>query len=53
MLWTIIIVLLVFWTAGVLTAVTLGGFIHLLLLCAYMVLLVQLIVQMGSGRRMV
>jgi hypothetical protein len=47
MLWTIFIVLLVLWLVGLVSSYTLGGFIHLLLLLALVVLLINLI----SGRR--
>ena len=47
MLWTIFVVLLVLWLLGVVSSYTLGGFIHLLLVIALAVLLIQLI----SGRR--
>jgi hypothetical protein len=47
MLWTIFVILLVLWLLGVVTSYTLGGFIHLLLVVALVVLLIQLI----SGRR--
>jgi uncharacterized protein DUF5670 len=47
MLWTIFIILLVLWLLGVVTSYTLGGFIHILLVIALVVLLIQLI----SGRR--
>lgn len=47
MLWTIFVVLLVLWLLGVVSSYTLGGFIHLLLVIALVVLLIQLI----SGRR--
>jgi hypothetical protein len=49
MLWTIFVILLVLWLLGVVSAYTLGGFIHLLLIVAVAVLLIQLI----SGRRVV
>jgi Family of unknown function (DUF5670) len=49
MLWTIFVVLLVLWVLGLVTSYTLGGFIHLLLLVAVAVLLIQLI----TGRRAV
>jgi hypothetical protein len=45
-LWTLIVVLLVLWLLGMLTSVG-GGFVHLLLAIAFVVLLVRLI----SGRR--
>lgn len=47
MLWTIFIILLVLWLLGIVTSYTLGGFIHLLLVIALVVLLIQLI----TGRR--
>ena len=49
MLWTISVILLVLWLLGVVTSYTLGGFIHILLVIALVVLLIQLI----SGRRAV
>jgi len=42
MLWTAFIILLLLWLVGLVTAFTLGGFIHLLLVFALTVLLVQL-----------
>ena len=42
MLWTIFVILLVLWLFGLVSAYTLGGFIHLLLLIAVIVLVVQL-----------
>lgn len=47
MLWTIFVVLLILWLLGVVSSYTLGGFIHILLVIALVVLLIQLI----SGRR--
>jgi Family of unknown function (DUF5670) len=47
MLWTIFVILLVLWLLGLVSSYTLGGFIHLLLLAAVVVLVLQLI----SGRR--
>jgi uncharacterized protein DUF5670 len=49
MLWTIFVILLVLWLLGVVSSYTLGGFIHILLVIALVVLLIQLI----SGRRAV
>ncbi len=43
MLWTIIVVLFVLWALGLATSYTLGGFIHLLLLLAIVVVLVRVI----------
>jgi len=47
MLWTIFVILLVLWLLGVVSSYTLGGFIHLLLVLAVVVLLINLI----TGRR--
>jgi hypothetical protein len=47
MLWTIFVILLVLWLLGLVTSYTFGGFVHILLLCAVVVLVFQLI----SGRR--
>ncbi len=47
MLWTIFVILLVLWLLGLVSSYTLGGYIHLLLLIALVVLILQLI----SGRR--
>ena len=43
MLWTIALVLLVLWAAGLLSSVSMGGFIHLLLVAAVVVVLVRVI----------
>jgi Family of unknown function (DUF5670) len=43
MLWTIFIVLLVLWALGFVSGYAIGGFIHLLLVIAVVVLLIQLI----------
>lgn len=47
MLWTIFVILLVLWLLGLVSSYTLGGFIHLLLVLAVVVLIIQLI----TGRR--
>ena len=47
MLWTIFVVLLVLWLPGLVSSYTMGGFIHILLVLALVVLVIQLI----SGRR--
>jgi len=41
MLWVVFVLLVVLWLLGVATAYTFGGFIHLLLVIALTVLLVQ------------
>ncbi len=43
MIWTIVVVLLVLWLLGIVTSYTLGGFIHILLVIALVVVLVRLI----------
>jgi hypothetical protein len=47
MLWTIFVVLLVLWFLGFVTANTMGGLIHILLVMAVVVLLIRVI----QGRR--
>lgn len=49
MLWTIFVILLVLWLLGLVTSYTLGGFIHVLLLLALVVLVYRII----EGRRIV
>jgi hypothetical protein len=49
MLWTIAVVLMVLWALGLVTSYTMGGFIHLLLVVAIVMVLVNVI----SGRRAV
>jgi len=43
MLWTIAVLLLVLWVIGLVTAYTLGGFIHILLGIAVVVVLIRVI----------
>ena len=47
MLWTIAVILFVLWLLGLVTSYTLGGFIHLLLVLA----LVVIVVRVLQGRR--
>jgi hypothetical protein len=47
MLYTIAVVLLILWALGLVTSTTIGGFIHILLVVAIVMVLVNLI----SGRR--
>lgn len=47
MLWTIFVILLVLWLLGLVSSYTLGGSIHILLVIAIVVLIIQLL----SGRR--
>ena len=49
MLWTIFVILLVLWLLGMVSSYTLGGFIHILLVIAIAVLLINII----TGRRAV
>jgi hypothetical protein len=43
MLWTIFIILLVLWLLGMVSSYTMGGFIHLLLVIAVVVVLIRII----------
>jgi hypothetical protein len=47
MLWTIFVILVVLWLLGMVSSYTLGGFIHLLLIIAIVVVLIRVI----QGRR--
>jgi amino acid permease len=47
MLWTLAVIMLVLWGLGLVTSYTLGGFIHILLVVAVVVVLVRVI----QGRR--
>ena len=47
MLWTLFVILLVLWLLGLVSSYTLGGFIHILLVIAVVVLIINLI----QGRR--
>ena len=49
MLWTIFVILLIMWLLGMVSSYTMGGFIHILLVVALVVLIVELV----SGRRVV
>jgi hypothetical protein len=49
MLWTIFVILLILWLVGLVSGATLGGFIHLVLLLALVVLVINLV----TGRRTV
>ena len=43
MLWTIVVILLVLWLLGLVSSYTLGGFIHVLLVVAIVILVVNLV----------
>jgi hypothetical protein len=49
MLWTIAVILLVLWALGMVSSYTAGGLVHLLLVIAVIVVVLQFI----SGRRSV
>ena len=49
MLWTIAIILIALWLLGLVSAYTLGGFIHVLLVIAVVVVLVRII----QGRKVI
>jgi hypothetical protein len=49
MLWTIFVILLVLWLLGMVSSYTLGGFIHVLLVVAIVIAIIELI----QGRRVV
>lgn len=49
MLWTIAVVLIVLWLLGLVTSYTMGGFIHVLLVVAVIVVLLRVI----QGRKVV
>lgn len=43
MLWTVAVVLLILWASGLVTSYTMGGFIHILLVVAIVMVLVRVI----------
>ena len=47
MLWTICVILIILWLLGMVTSTTMGGLIHILLVVAIVLVLVNVI----SGRR--
>jgi hypothetical protein len=47
MLWTLALVLLVLWALGLVSSVTMGGFVHVLLVAAVVLVIVRVI----QGRR--
>ncbi len=48
-MWLIIAILLVLWLLGLITKYTLGGFLHILLIIAIILLIIRLV----TGRRVV
>jgi hypothetical protein len=49
MLWTIAVILFILWALGLASAYTVGGFIHILLVLAIIVVLIRVI----QGRRVI
>jgi hypothetical protein len=49
MLWTIAVVLVALWLLGMVTSFTMGGFVHVLIIVAIIIVLLRLI----QGRRVV
>jgi len=47
LLWTIAVILVILWLLGLVTSYTLGGFVHILLVFAIIVILIRVI----QGRR--
>ncbi len=47
MLWTIFVILIVLWLLGLVSSYTMGGFIHILLVIAVVILIINLV----QGRR--
>ena len=47
MLWTIAVIMVILWLLGLVSSYTMGGFIHVLLVIAIVVVLIQII----QGRR--
>jgi hypothetical protein len=47
MLWTIFVILLILWLLGLVSGYTIGGFIHILLVIAIVVVLIRVV----QGRR--
>ena len=49
MLWTIAVILIVLWALGMVTAYTMSGFVHILLVLAIVMVLIRVI----QGRRVI
>jgi len=49
MLWTIAVILIVLWLLGLVSSYTMGGFVHVLLVIAIVVLLVRIIQGRGQN----
>jgi hypothetical protein len=49
MLWTLAVILIILWLLGMISSYTMGGFIHILLVIAIVMVLIRLI----QGRRVI
>ena len=49
MLWTIAVILIILWALGLVSSYTMGGFIHILLVIAIVVVLIRII----QGRKII
>jgi hypothetical protein len=49
MLWTIAVILIILWALGLVSSYTMGGFIHILLVIAIVVVLIRVI----QGRKII
>jgi hypothetical protein len=49
MLWTIFVILLILWVLGLVSGYTMGGFVHILLVIAVVILIINLI----QGRKVI
>jgi Family of unknown function (DUF5670) len=49
MLWTIAVILIVLWALGLVSSYTMGGFIHILLVLALVVIVISVIQGRRSG----
>ena len=47
MLWALAVILMVLWAVGLVTSYTMGGFVHILLVIAVVVILVRVIQGRG------
>ncbi|MEO8512468.1 MAG: lmo0937 family membrane protein [Ignavibacteria bacterium] len=43
MLWTVFVILIVLWVLGIVSSTTIGGYIHILLIVAVVVVLIKII----------
>jgi hypothetical protein len=50
MLWTIFVILLILWALGMITGTTVSGFVHVLLVVAVIVVILEILRMMTSRR---